>query len=153
MAVMQLNLRSVFAVDEARADIHCRFDLSHDEYPAGYFPFREPVLVSGCVENRMGTVYLVVKISFAYFTFCDRCGSEVTERYCVNIENIVKNNAVGDEDEDIIPIKDYRLDLEAVVVENMLLKLPMKHLCRPDCKGLCPVCGHNLNDSECGHVK
>ena len=42
------------------------------------------------------------------------------------------------------------LDLTEVIRENLQLALPMKRLCREDCKGLCPICGRNLNDGPCG---
>ncbi|WP_373045250.1 YceD family protein [Vulgatibacter sp.] len=41
------------------------------------------------------------------------------------------------------------LDLEPVVREQLLLALPMDALCTEDCKGLCQVCGGNLNESVC----
>ncbi len=41
------------------------------------------------------------------------------------------------------------LDLEAFLWEEFFLALPMKPLCRPDCKGLCPKCGKNLNEGPC----
>ena len=33
---------------------------------------------------------------------------------------------------------------------DLLLALPTKHLCREDCRGLCPHCGKNLNEGLCG---
>lgn len=41
------------------------------------------------------------------------------------------------------------LDLAEAVRQYRVLALPMQPLCRPDCAGLCPVCGHNLNESAC----
>jgi uncharacterized protein len=41
------------------------------------------------------------------------------------------------------------LVLEDVLREQVLLTLPVRTLCRPDCKGLCPRCGRNLNDEGC----
>jgi uncharacterized protein len=43
-----------------------------------------------------------------------------------------------------------RLDLGEVVREQLFLALPLKRLCREDCRGLCPTCGKNLNDGACG---
>jgi uncharacterized protein len=37
-----------------------------------------------------------------------------------------------------------------VVAEQVHLALPMKSLCREDCRGLCPECGANLNLGSCG---
>ncbi|HUA14508.1 MAG TPA: DUF177 domain-containing protein [Verrucomicrobiae bacterium] len=42
--------------------------------------------------------------------------------------------------------------LEDVLREQVLLALPLKVTCREDCKGLCPHCGRNLNQGECGCV-
>ena len=41
------------------------------------------------------------------------------------------------------------LVLEDVLREQVLLTLPVRTLCRPDCKGLCPRCGRNLNAEAC----
>lgn len=42
------------------------------------------------------------------------------------------------------------LDLTEVIRQHIILNIPMKSLCRPDCPGLCPKCGHNLNLGPCG---
>ncbi len=43
-----------------------------------------------------------------------------------------------------------RLDLGEVVREQIFLSLPLKPLCRDDCRGLCPTCGRNRNTDPCG---
>ena len=45
---------------------------------------------------------------------------------------------------------DHVLDLDEAVRQYGLLNIPMRPLCRPDCKGLCPSCGCNLNQGPCG---
>lgn len=45
----------------------------------------------------------------------------------------------------LVYFHDDELDLDEIVREQVLLALPMRHLCRPDCQGLCPQCGANLN--------
>jgi uncharacterized protein len=42
------------------------------------------------------------------------------------------------------------VQLEDALKEQILLALPMRSLCRPDCKGLCPQCGQNRNLVQCG---
>ncbi|MBI2911307.1 MAG: DUF177 domain-containing protein [Chloroflexi bacterium] len=44
----------------------------------------------------------------------------------------------------------HELDLFDVVRQQALVSLPMQPLCRPDCAGLCPTCGHNRNVELCG---
>ena len=41
------------------------------------------------------------------------------------------------------------MELEDALRERILLAVPIKTLCRPDCKGLCPHCGRNLNQESC----
>lgn len=45
-----------------------------------------------------------------------------------------------------------QLDLAPSIREELLLSFPINPVCRPDCKGLCPVCGENLNEVQCGHT-
>ena len=58
----------------------------------------------------------------------------------------------GAEGEEVLGLAEYRddkIDLGEVVREQLYLALPMKPLCREDCKGLCPVCGVNRNRETC----
>jgi uncharacterized protein len=48
-------------------------------------------------------------------------------------------------------LEDDRLDLSAWARDALALELPDKILCRPDCAGLCPVCGGNLNEEPHDH--
>jgi uncharacterized protein len=80
---------------------------------------------------------------------CVRCLTEVQQTLTCKIgdlfiyppENAPKDAlTVGD---------DIHIDLAPLVRENMLLSKPMRILCRPDCKGLCPNCGQNWNEGPC----
>ena len=46
-------------------------------------------------------------------------------------------------------IQEYSLDVDALVVQEMMLQFPMQTLCSEDCKGICDVCGTNLNTGSC----
>ncbi|MBC7327455.1 DUF177 domain-containing protein [bacterium] len=60
-----------------------------------------------------------------------------------------KGNLITD-DEDIRSIfEGHILDLTELLRQNIILALPVAPLCSPDCKGLCPICGKNLNEGEC----
>ena len=56
------------------------------------------------------------------------------------------------EDEDVQEFRGLVLRLDEVVLENLLLSVPIKSLCKDDCHGLCPQCGHNLNEGKCDCV-
>jgi DUF177 domain-containing protein len=43
------------------------------------------------------------------------------------------------------------LDLAPLIRDEMYLSIPISPVCKPDCKGLCPICGENLNETTCHH--
>jgi uncharacterized protein len=45
------------------------------------------------------------------------------------------------------------IDLSPMLREYLLLEIPINPVCRPDCRGLCPVCGENLNIVQCNHTQ
>lgn len=55
-----------------------------------------------------------------------------------------------DLDVSFLPPGTTALRVEDVVREQVLLEVPIRPLCRPDCKGLCPRCGADLNAADCG---
>ena len=44
----------------------------------------------------------------------------------------------------------YELDVDTLINNEILINMPVKVLCKEECKGICPVCGGNLNEKECG---
>jgi DUF177 domain-containing protein len=67
--------------------------------------------------------------------------------------------AGGDEGDDGDPLDDVEvsahdgvvIDLGAIVREQIILGVPMSPRCRENCAGLCPTCGQNKNERDCGH--
>jgi uncharacterized protein len=54
------------------------------------------------------------------------------------------------DDLDFAYYEEDTIDLDALIFEQVLLQIPIKPLCKGDCKGLCPHCGINLNVASCG---
>jgi uncharacterized protein len=52
--------------------------------------------------------------------------------------------------EQLLP-SDGSIDLTPIIRDYAVLDIPISQVCKPDCKGLCPVCGANLNEGDCGH--
>ena len=146
---MLLDLKNIFVSDGAGLDFNYELDLSGYELSDGEFPFRQPVRVSGRVENRAGVVTLKAVAKYAFFTRCDRCCREYTEQDETRFENTLVVSVSGEGGDDFLTVENDQLELDGLVVSNIILDLPMKHLCSGDCEGLCPVCGKNLNEGPC----
>ena len=56
----------------------------------------------------------------------------------------------GEEFTETYSIKDEIIDIMLVVKQSLALTEDIRYLCAPDCKGLCPQCGKNLNEGACG---
>ncbi len=146
---MLLQLKEVFLNDGSRQ----RFDYSlpmSDFEISGDYPFKSPVKVSAEAVNRAGLVELKIKAVFDYTTRCDRCFEEITKHMEQVFVHGLATSLIDDENDDYIETPDYTLELDEVVISDIVLNLPSKMLCKDDCKGLCPVCGKNLNLSDCG---
>ena len=53
------------------------------------------------------------------------------------------------EDMDVEYYEEETIDLDPIILEQIVLQIPMRVVCRETCRGLCPQCGTNLNISSC----
>ena len=85
---------------------------------------------------------------------CDRCLKEVDEVLNLDIfREVFAPDEIAestDEKSDQTFMEGYQLNVEDLINDEILLSLPMKVLCKEDCKGICRQCGKDLNEGECG---
>ncbi len=85
---------------------------------------------------------------------CSRCLDDVRISESLDIDRSIDFTQVREgtlEDvNDICFMNEESLDTDVLVYNELIPHLPMKILCREDCAGLCPVCGHKLNLGDCG---
>jgi uncharacterized protein len=82
---------------------------------------------------------------------CARCGDERETELQLPFRMVLspRRGADYDEDEETGYYAGDEIELDRVVAEQVALAMPNSFLCRPDCRGLCPVCRANLNDGPC----
>ncbi len=80
---------------------------------------------------------------------CVRCLIEVEQPLTWTIGDLFIYPPENAPEDALTVGEDVHIDLAPLVRENMLLSKPMRILCRPDCKGLCPNCGQNWNEGPC----
>ncbi len=146
---MLLQLRSLFTGETARLPIETECDLSQLEL-FGSRPFRRPALVRGEAVSSAGIVTLHLTVTTWYEGVCDRCASPLCREDRLTIEHTLVTSVSNEENDDLILVENFCLPLDELVSDDVLLALPSKNLCRPDCRGLCPCCGKNLNEGSCG---
>jgi uncharacterized protein len=133
---------------------------------AGYgrlFDFREESLTLGsdiCVEAFTGHLQLsrtpqgiVAKGDFIAQlpAECARCLKAFSAPVSIQLEDLFVFPPQNATDPLLLVGEDAHLNLEPLMREYLLVNQPTRPLCRPDCKGLCPICGNDLNEKECFH--
>lgn len=109
----------------------------------------QPVLVKGSVTN-IGDGFLVQgEVSYKYLTYCNRCLESVSGSGNAEITEQFPLYPSTEDDESFYRFQGDLLDLSECLRQQVLLSLPMKYICKDDCRGLCPQCGQNLNQQEC----
>jgi uncharacterized protein len=137
-------------------------------YPPGDLTYSEGLTQTSDLEatgsatllhNTLGEIRVRGNVKVVLCTTCDRCleaaSLDFDSEFDFFYRPVIKKGAHGEVhlEEGEIDISFYEgggVELEEVLREYVLLALPMQSLCQPECKGLCPRCGINLNKTACG---
>lgn len=100
------------------------------------------LFLTGDIINLEGNICseLSLPCSRCFVNFSHTINVPIHEKFSANPEN---------KDDDIILIDGDTIDITNVIKNNIIMSLPIKKLCKDDCKGLCQHCGTNLNISSC----
>jgi len=128
-------------------------ELSFKEEPPEKEPVKGCVLegditFSGRLTNEAGILHLDGRLLVKYAGECYRCLSITGKTLELKIKEDFINSAEA-EQSDMYPYEGKILDIGKALEDNIILNLPMKHLCSEQCKGLCAKCGANLNIKQC----
>jgi uncharacterized protein len=82
---------------------------------------------------------------------CVRCLEPAIQTLKADFSELYAFSTRTTTDSGLILPEDGHIDLEPLVREYLIIEVPIQPLCKPDCKGLCPICGENLNLTTCEH--
>lgn len=98
--------------------------------------------ISGKASNFSGSIKVTGRVDAVVSTRCARCLKALELPLSIDIEE-----TVGEEG---VTLEGTVLDVDNIVKNNILVELPIRFLCKEDCKGICSQCGADLNITECG---
>lgn len=151
---MKLDLTQLLSMPDRSEEYRVTFDMDEATHFGENYSVTDTQPFFITAENVAGKNLCVkgkteVKLSIP----CDRCLKDVTVNFPIEIDEIFgieDEQIVTDEDENADLAEAKTLDVDRLVYDQIEMNWPDKVLCRPDCKGLCPVCGHDLNQGDCG---
>ena len=147
---MKINFSDLISKKERKKNISLKFKI--DPF---YFEGEKstPVSEATCEaiavsDNEVVVIQAHIKCKLELI--CSRCletfiypiDSDIEERY-------TNDSDFQDEDGEVTFVKDDVLDITEIVESSIISTLPIKRLCKEDCKGLCQSCGANLNKETC----
>lgn len=144
---MKVDLTAALAVDHFDWQTQIPFTMESISFVQGTFPVtdKEPVELFVHHESE-GQLLVRATVGLTVTIPCDRCLSPVSYHFSVLAEREL--NLSNEEQPSYI--EGTMLDADGLLFHELLLQWPARVLCKDDCKGLCPVCGADLNDGECG---
>lgn len=117
--------------------------------PDSSVPDGAEVSLDVLVESASGGMVVVGEIEAPWVGECARCLGEAAGVLTSQVRELFATADAGADLELSYPYRGDQLDLEPMVRDAVLLELPQVPLCRPDCAGLCPTCGTELNTEAC----
>ncbi|MEW5938115.1 MAG: YceD family protein [Chloroflexota bacterium] len=82
---------------------------------------------------------------------CARCLRDFAQTVQWDITELFAFNEKSLTDSELLVPEDAQIDIAPFVRDYALTEIPINPVCKPDCKGLCPTCGQDLNQKDCGH--
>lgn len=119
--------------------------------------FPSPVNVDIRLVKEKRKVLLSGRIETELELACSRCLEACRHSLSTQLELVYYpspfpgegNKELNEKDLSVSYYREGIIDVREDVREAIILALPLKPLCRPGCRGLCPHCGLNLNEKEC----
>lgn len=147
------NIKDFVVSDEiSTADVESFFDgledcraLSPVKYEAHLLRHEKYIALTAAVEASLELC-------------CHRCGTSFVKEFKQDIELKIVDAAsiegseevvLSEEDLDTVTYQNGEIDLDSILLESIYLEIDGECLCREDCKGVCTVCGQNLNLGPC----
>ena len=122
------------------------------------FAFVSPISHELHVRKFENGINLTGPVTCLLSFSCSRCLEQFRYTLCTDMDiDIIINNSnnlsndveLKGEELDVYYFNNNEIDLNPLVYEEVILNVPMKPLCKDECKGICSMCGKNLNNEAC----
>ncbi len=135
---------------QGETPVSLNFDAALLDYP----PFTATGTMEGILTRDGDRIDLLAKATAVGEFECTRCADSFHARITAPLSlhfvppQLEPNE--GDPDVHVYdPLSTSEIDILPDIRDALILAIPMVHFCRPDCKGICPTCGKNLNREHC----
>lgn len=159
---MFVDLATVRKTKDGEQSLHLTVRPEEPIHHAGTeMAFITPVVVDVHLENTGTGVYADITAEGTGRLVCDRCLAPFDWPFDLHYREVYLTPQEAEQfppetrsdDARYVVTTGDSVDIVEGLREAIIMALPMKHLCREDCLGLCDICGQNLNEGRCGCVR
>ena len=148
---MDINVKPLLSGELRKLPFDYELAVEHEE--SGYV-LAKNARVQGEIKDMGGYMQLDAECVIGYETECARCLKKIDGECSIRFVRpvAVKLEADNEEEEYILVGANSTVNVDEILVDELVMSLPYGSLCSDDCKGLCPRCGCNKNETECSCV-
>lgn len=152
---MKVNVAQVRRNENGTAHFELEEDFSSYNSELEGVSFAAPVHVQLKVTNLGKSLLVLGKVQTKFKAQCGRCLEDFIYPLDLSYEDewayagMVNDFADEEQSETVLIFEKDEIDITERIFEQIVLALPMRFICSPDCLGLCPVCGVNRNHTSC----
>lgn len=147
---MKINLTELIEGQKKEFDLKMEEEIDPIVYRGDTISFVAPVSFLGSIYMVNNEIYIQGKSEWTAEFQCHRCLKKFVKSILVDVnERLTQEDTAEFEEDDCFVIRNNQIDISKIMENLFVLSLPMKTLCDPNCKGLCSVCGANLNVEQC----
>ncbi len=147
---MKINLTELIDGQKNELDFTIEDSIEPVVYLGDEISFITPVCFQGSVYIMNDDAYIKGKIKCVAEFHCYRCLKKFKKSIATEIdEKLMRENDPELEEDDCFIIRNNMIDISKIIENTFILSFPMKVLCDENCKGLCPICGVDLNLKQC----
>ena len=145
---MEVQFLDLLVKDGRKKAVDFSLDLEPIKFEGEIIKAIKPVKVEGQIVSRNDVLELEATIKTELELNCSRCLDTFIYPIDIDIEERFTNDP-DLEDDGIMFVDGDTIDITEIIENCIISTLPIKRLCKEDCKGLCSVCGANKNVENC----
>ena len=145
---MKVQISDIISGKDRSKKIDYKFEMSQLEFEGDIIKPKGSCNVVGRISANGDILILNAEIKVDLEMICSRCLDTFIYPIDIDIEERFTTNSKSEDDEAVVVLDDV-LDITEVVETSIISTLPIKRVCKDDCKGLCQECGCNLNFNTC----
>jgi uncharacterized protein len=145
---MKVQISDIISGKDRGKNFNYTFEIPQFHFEGDIIKPIGPCEVSGVISSDSDMLILSAKIKANLEMICPRCLDTFIYPIDIDIEERFTTNRSTEDDEAIVVMDDV-LDINEIVETSIISTLPIKRVCKDDCKGLCQECGCNLNYNTC----